>query len=302
MKKLRFLIASPSYNHRTAGVMVLHELCDMLNRQGHEAAMVLFGGVGPCFQWAYSNQPGHYHPQHRRIDLSMEDTAKSVRDFLEDGVVIYPDLVPDNPLNAKRVVRYLLYKNHSYVAQNADEYVLSFSQVFHDAPNSYLFKTFLSEELNAKGSRHWEDRTLDITYFGKGPNFTNCHLIPGTVALSRTWPEDKAQLGELLRQCRYFFTWDSVSQTNVDAVACGAIPIVLQDKQASREELGRGELGRFPLLQLTNLLDKTSVDGDVTAVNTCVEYMNQCIAHYQTTWPSRVNEFALSADQFFHFS
>jgi hypothetical protein len=301
MKKLRFLIASPSYNHQTAGVMVLHELCDMLNRQGHEAAMVLFGGPGPCFQWAYSNQPGHYHTQHQRISLSTEDAAQSIRVFLEDGVVIYPDLIPDNPLNAKRVVRYLLYKNHSYVAQNSDEYVLSFSQVFHDAPNSYLFKTFLSEELNAQGSRHWEDRTLDMTYFGKGPNFTNCHLIPGTVALSRTWPEDKAQLGELLRQCRYFFTWDSVSQTNVDAVACGAIPVVLQDKQASREEMGRGELGPLPLLRLANLLDKTSVDGDIAAVNTCVDYMNQRIAHNQVTWPSRVNEFAHSANQFFHF-
>lgn len=282
--------------------MVLHELCDMLNRQGHDAAMVLFGGAGPCFQWAYSNQPGHYHPQHQRISLPAEDAAQSIRAFLEDGVVIYPDLVPDNPLNAKRVVRYLLYKNHGYVAQGPNEYVLSFSKVFHDAPNSYLFKTFLSEELNAREGKHWEDRTLDITYFGKGPNFTHCHLIPGTLALSRTWPEDKAQLGTLLRQCRYFFTWDSVSQTNIDAIACGAIPVLLQDKQASREELGRSELGALPKLRLTNLLDKESISGDTTEVNRYVDYMTQRIAHYQATWPSRVSEFAHLANQFFHFS
>ena len=300
MKKLRFLIASPMYNHQIAGVMVLHELCDMLNRQGHEAAIVLFGGSGPCFHWSYSNHPQLYHPQHQRINLSMDDPDQSVRSFLEHGVVIYPEMVLDNPLNAKRVVRYLLYKFHDYVAQGINEYVLSFSKVFHDSPNSYLFKVSLDKELHANGSRRWEDRTLDITYFGKGPNFTSCHLIPGTLALSRTWPEDKAQLGTLLRQCRYFFTWDSISQTNIDAIACGAVPVLLHDKQTTLEELGRGEFGAFPDLRLIDLNDKTSVFGDIDSINDCIYEMKKRIFYYEETWASRVQDFAISINNFYN--
>ena len=262
--------------------------------------MVLFGGAGPCFYWAYSTHPDHYHPQHQHVNLSMNDPNESVRAFLEDGVVIYPDLVPDNPLNAKRVVRYLLYKNHGYVAQGPNEYVVSFSKVFHDTPNSYLFKTSLDEELTVKDSRHWEDRTLDITYFGKGPNFTACFLIPGTLALSRTWPEDKAQLGALLRQCRYFFTWDSVSQTNVDEIACGAIPVLLQDKQAAPEELGRGELGPYPNIKLADLNNRSSIEGEIESIKGCIERVNRNIIHYRESWPSSVNDFSKSVNKFFN--
>jgi hypothetical protein len=32
----------------------------------------------------------------------------------------------------------------------------------------------------------------------------------------------------LLRHTRYFFTWDVVTQTNIDALLCGAIPVVMR--------------------------------------------------------------------------
>lgn len=302
MTKLRFLIASPRYNHQTAGVMVLHELCDMLNRQGFEAAMALFGGGGPHFHWAFSNSPEFYHPLHQRTHIPFDDANRAIREFLEGGVIVYPDLVPDNPLASPRVVRFLLYKNHGYRPQGSNEMVLSFSQMFHDAPDALLFKTFVSSELHAIGSRHWSERTLDITYTGKGLNFTACHRIPGTLALSRSWPEDKEQLGALLRQCRYFFTWDSVSQTNVDAVACGAIPVLLQDQQATRAEIDSGELGAYPSIRLADLQNSDSVVCDPAEVDSQVGAMKRKIAHYRDSWPARVRAFAEAAHQFYNFA
>ena len=302
MKKLRFLIASPRYNHQTAGVMVLHELCDALNRQGYEAAVVLFGGTGPTFQWAFSNAPEFYHPDHQRTQIPFENANHSIQEYLKDGVVIYPDLVPDNPLAAPRVVRFLLYKNHGYAAQGPNEYVLSFSQMFHDRPNGYLFKTFVSPELHARGARPWRERTLDLCYTGKGPNFTTCHHIPGTLPLSRSWPESKEHLGLLLRECRYFFTWDTVSQTNVDAIACGAIPVLLQDQQASRAEINSGELGDYPDIRLTDLHDKASVQGDADQVDRQLTAMQSRFLHYQDTWPQRVKAFAEDLHLFYAFA
>ena len=68
--------------------------------------------------------------------------------------------------------------------------------------------------------------------------------------LTRDWPTDKNQLDHMLRACRYFFTWDSVSQTNVDAVACGATPIMMHERQLARPESGRGVLPKIRLEDL----------------------------------------------------
>ncbi len=298
--KLRFLIAAPPYSHQSAGIMVLHQLCDMLNRQGYEAAMVFFhGGSKPHFQWAYTNNPGVYHPDLQRVQLSMDNPDKSIRDFLENGVLIYPDLIPDNPLAASRVVRYLMYHNHDYTPIYPNEYILSFSQTYHSNPNMTLYKVFSDENLHANGSLEWSERTMDLTYFGKGPTVTDCFRIPETLMISRTWPEDKNQLGILLRQCRYFFTWDSMSATNIDAVSCGAVPVLLHERQTTRDELNQGELSPYPNIMLMDLRDKESLIGDKAEISRQLNEMKNAILFYDKSWPERVRQFAVDASRFY---
>ncbi len=300
--KLRFLIASPRYDHQIGGVMLLHQLCDMLNRQGFEAAMVLYGGSPPHYNWAYSNLAELYHPRHQRVELSMDNVDQSVRDFLEHGVIIYPERVTGNPLGASRVIKYLLYKDEKYVRETPSEYLLSFSKLFHANPDGYLFKPFSDDNLHANGARHWSERSMDLTYFGKGPQFTECFRIPQTLVLSRKWPEDKNQLGILLRQCRYFFTWDAVTQTNLDAVACGAVPVMLHDLQMGRQEMDGGEMGALPDVRLSNLQDAGSVLGDAAQIDRAMQEINQRGASYIDTWPQRVLQFANDVHRHFQIS
>jgi hypothetical protein len=298
-RRLKFLIASPSYNPRFGGVMALHQLCDALNRLGHEAAIALFGGSAPCFNWAYSDNPNFYHPELLRTPLQGADANTAVQEFLSDGFVVYPDLIPDNPLSARRVVRYLLYKNHSYQAPNRQEFVLSFSGSFHDQPDAYLFNTLLDPEFHTQGARHWSERTLDLTYIGKGSSFGECHRIPDTLLVKRDWPEDKNQLGHLLRSCRYFYSWDSISQTNVDAVVCGAMPVLLNRHADDAVALSRSELGAFPELQLVDTADKNSLSGDMVLADQQTTAMRQRIADLEVGWPLRVQSFIERLSQFF---
>lgn len=282
--------------------MVLHQLCDMLNRQGFESAIVLFHGAdNPPYQWACSNNSDLFDLDLMRTPLDMDDPAKSVRDFLDDGIMIYPDLIIGNPLGASRVVRYILYENKNYVSAGGGEYVLSFSKMYHSNPNSYLFKVFCDVGFHSQGAVHWIDRTLDLTYFGKGPGFTKCFRIPGSVLVTRTWPEDKEQLGALLRQCRYFFTWDSVTSTNVDAVICGAVPVLLHENQISRNDINLGELGAFPNVVLNDFLNKESVVFDGVEVDERIVAMNEKVSSFEKSWPQRVREFAVDVSKFFNF-
>jgi hypothetical protein len=69
---------------------------------------------------------------------------------------------------------------------------------------------------------------MDCTYIGKGVKFGDCFKVPGSVGIERNWPSDKEGLAMMLRNTRYFYTWDVVSQTNIDALLCGAIPVVMR--------------------------------------------------------------------------
>jgi hypothetical protein len=297
--KLKFLIATPKYDEKFGGVMILHQLCDMLNRQGFEAAIVFFGGSAPDFNWATSNYSELFGPNFQHSPLAVEDPVKSIRDFLVDGIVIYPEIIIGNPLRANRIVKYLLYKDENYSRSSDNEYILSFSKIFHSNPDSYLFKPFSDKGLHANGALHWSQRTMDLTYFGKGPKFTECFTIPDTLVLSRTWPEDKHQLGILLRQCRYFFTWDSVSQTNTDAVTCGAVPVLLNDAQINKMDLDRGELGALPDISISDLKNKFSVVGNADIISNQMNEMCSKVNYYEKSWPERVNNFANDVLRFF---
>jgi hypothetical protein len=300
---MKFLIAAPPYSHQSGGIMVLHLLCDALCKAGHEAAIVFFhGGVAPNFQWAISNQVELYGPNFMRVQLPMDDGNAMALNFLKDGITIYPDLIVGNPLSARHVVRYLLYKNEQYDGSADNEFVLSYSKIYHSCPNAYLFRVFTDSNLHANGSMHWTKRTLDCTYFGKGPNFTNCSVIPNTVLISRNWPEDKRQLGVLLRQCRYFYTWDGASATNTDALICGAIPVLMHDLQLSNQDYLGYELGPMPNINVKKIEGSVDVQVDPLQVDQEVLKILERIKFYETSWQQTVNDFSEKAADFFKLS
>jgi len=293
--KLKFLIAAPVYSHQSGGVMVLHELCDTLNRVGYESTLIFFYNSNDQeqkWQWGYSDIEQYFHPDHTRVLLDISNPDESIREFLKECVIIYPDIIHGNPLGAARVIRYLLYKNHHYTRCQPNEYILSFSKLYSDSADGYLFKTFAHPELNAKDSLHWSQRTLDITYIGKGANFTNCFRIPGTLLITRSWPSTKEELGILLRQCRYFFSWDGATQTNIDAVMCGAIPVVLHELQLTREELAKSELGALPTITLQDFNNKESVSAERAQIDAEVASIISNDQYFVNSWSERVLEFA----------
>jgi hypothetical protein len=52
-----FVIVAPPYSARSGGIMVLHDLCEALNRCGYRAGMVLL-------QWGSSRSLAKDHANH----------------------------------------------------------------------------------------------------------------------------------------------------------------------------------------------------------------------------------------------
>lgn len=190
---MSFVIMAPPYVQHSAGIIVLHELRDSLEALGHKARMCLIGHT---------------------TDIT-------------DEIVIYPEVVTGNPLNAKRVVRYFLNKEThaagNHVEAGADDFILTYSKFYRDKYDALLTKRSYRPYVEEVG-----ERTLNATYIGKGSMYrADCYIVPSTVEIGRTFPATKTELYDLLKKVKFFFTWDSMSGTNDDAIFCGAIPVFM---------------------------------------------------------------------------
>ena len=251
MKNTRFLIAAPPYNHHAAGIVVLHELCDTLVRLGYDAYIIFFhSGKSPNFSCGWSSDPSLHGPGLLKGQLPDSGLDVFASELLKEGIVIYPEVIVGNPLGASQVVRYFLNKDGGLSGLPTQylptDYKLAFSKVFFPDADGFLFKLLVSPHFHSRNVPLALSRHLDTTYVGKGSLYSETFRIKNSILVTKFWPEDKEQLGLILRNTRYFYTWDSVSSTNIDAVLCGAVPVVMQWMQSTPAELDGTEMGPFP--------------------------------------------------------
>ena len=246
---LDFIIVAPVYSSRSGGIMVLHELCTALNQLNYRAGIALItegSQQGQNFKFGYSNNPDFYDSNGLYYDFSSGKTEDQITRFVRNSFIIYPDIVKGNPLMGRGFGTYVLGRPLFTIDSM---FTIAFSELYISKYDYLLFKAFISEWMHARDTLHWSQRKLCLTYIGKGHEYTECSVVPGTVLIERDWPKDKRQLAALLRSCKYFFSWDTVSATNADAVMCGAVPVLMHDLQIPRAELRDAENGAYPEIE-----------------------------------------------------
>ena len=250
MKKV--LIVAPPYSESSAGIVCLHELCDGLVRLGYESYIILLNASKGTFH--YSDDPAIYSPKLQRSQFGGKNADAVINEILAQGIVIYPEIVTENPLNAKNVVRYYLNTDGAItgkkVQQNTNEYILAYTAPFHENPHGILFKPISSALLNTQNAPPFSQRSLDLTFIGKGSKFQPCFVIENTLELTGSYPRAKDQYALLLKHTRYLYSWDNVTSINIDAIKCGAKVVLLIDEPFPRNELSIrfNELGRIPFI------------------------------------------------------
>lgn len=102
-KKVPYFIVAPGWTHKSSGVRALHLLCHALNEIGQKAYLVPYSESFSC-------NTDLNTPLATAVSCSWE-TAKECG---LDRIVIYPDIIRGNPLNAEKVVRWLLAPAGAY--------------------------------------------------------------------------------------------------------------------------------------------------------------------------------------------
>ena len=286
-----FVIAAPPYSSRSGGIMVLHELCTELNKLNYRAGIAFItegSQQHQGFKFGYSNAPEFLDPQGTYHDFTSDKTTEEIGEFIRNACIIYPDIVKGNPLGGKTFATYVLGRPTFPIES---DFIIGFSKLYIDHPDYLLFKPFISDCMHARDTLHWSQRKLNLTYIGKGASYLECSIIPGSVLIERDWPKDKVQLAALLRNCKYFFSWDTVSATNTDAALCGAVPVLMHDLQIPRSEINFAEHGPFPNVSYEpGLQDR--LPSDLALVDAAILGIQKNLNGFLESWPERVSGLA----------
>lgn len=215
---MKFTVFAPSYNDKSGGAWVLHFLCHSLNQIGYESSIFIYEDsklANPQF-----NTPQGY---------------------IQDSILIYPEIILNNPLKADKVVRYMLNKEGvlqgKMINWGEKDYPLAFSKVYKDNCET-LFYPNCDLSIFYNDGRQKQHNSF---YIGKGYLFGDCPKLD-CFEITRTYPSSKQELAEVLRNSKILFSYDALSATNTDAALCGCVPYLLQKPNV---DLANAELGKY---------------------------------------------------------
>ena len=238
MQPLRFVIHVGPYQNGSAGTRALHRLCHLLNERGERAFV------------SYPGNPEWREPLIRLNQIRPDD------------VVVYPEIVPGNPLAVKHVIRYVL--NHPGMlggdkVYHPDELVFYYHGLFRDSASlaagrqlGQEHELFISVIEPYYFYNEERERDYDAYYSGKvvrpmklysyrNPNLMKPStklpepigpaMSPNAILIDKMWPETRKELGEFLRGCKTFYTFDHVTALIPEAQLCGVNAVLVDPEE-----------------------------------------------------------------------
>ena len=215
-----YLIWTPNYSHYSGGIETLHLLCHHLNRLGQEA---------------------YVNCDKRNPDWNTPFILDSKRKK-EECIVVYPEIVTDNPLEAKDIVRYVLNRpgllggNTTY---NKNEKVFTYFKNFYPQADEdhTIYMPFIDRKIfkDKKGKREG-----GCYYLGKSRNAVAPENMVGLDLIKGL---SKEELADLFNRKEVFYTCDSMTALSLEANMCGCYTVIIPDGQYTREQVSDTPFG-----------------------------------------------------------
>ena len=231
---LKYVVAAPPYHENNGGSLFLHHLVDRLNRMGEQAVI-----------WP---MPPIVKPDRRtrlrnlifppKFDLSADlDTPLSKRPVIdEQTVVVYPEVVIGNPLGARNVVRWLMYKPG-----------LMFPYEFGDNELFFTVGTMSDMPEVTGGAQHLHVWIVNPAYRNEGRSDRSgaCYIVRKGHAKARIPQTADAllidglphsEVNRIFNRCETFYSYDEATMYSQYAAICGCTSIVIPGLYRDRDE------------------------------------------------------------------
>jgi hypothetical protein len=196
----RYVIVAPPFQHNSAGIRVLYDLQKWLVLAGLDAIVCTWFQGYPLEQFA-------------------------------NDIVIYPEVVPGNLLNAKRVIRYILnvpgklgYGEKTY---DPNEVLVAYNQELAHYANGVMLQVPSIEPFFYTNDC---EKLVNAVFVGKGQDL-GLHSAD-CVEITKSYPETRRQLADLLRTVKTLFMYDDFSMIAQEARLCGCEVILIKNDGA----------------------------------------------------------------------
>nr|WP_314583217.1 glycosyltransferase [uncultured Pseudomonas sp.] len=213
-----YYIYAYDYRRTSAGVRVLHLLCDALVRSGYEAYVV-----------ANQVSPGLMTPR------LTNEVAALHRSLGVRPIAVYPEVLDGNPLGAETVVRYLLnqpghLKGSGIYAQS--DILFAYSEALLQPGMSRENRLFLIP-IALDIFKLPDDPAIrvpgKVCYYqgraGQAP-LDPALLPPGSIEITQHYPDSWEALADIFQRCELFYCGEASSLCG-EAALCGCLPVVV---------------------------------------------------------------------------
>lgn len=231
---MRYIVSAPPYDENNGGAIFQHLLVHTLNTLGEAA-----------FLWP---QPPIYRKSKRERLLSLFETYVTSPEFNTpvfrgrkapaDAIVVYPEVVIGNPLQAEHIVRWLLYRPgvlHPY--EFTENEMFFHCGEFFDVPEITGGATELSMWYRNRTYRNENrpDRKGVCYIVRKGDKKPRLPETEAPDAIRIDGMSHK-EINEVFNRCETFISYDEATTYSQFAAICGCDSIIVPGFYASHED------------------------------------------------------------------
>lgn len=226
---MRFIIKAFDYNAGSGGVIVLHKLADVLSNLGQQVYLLCDSTFAKSSATCIS-----------------ESESETLLSNNEDIIVIYPEVIKGNPLKAKNIVRWCLYKpgiNGGEKIYANEEHVFTYRRefvkdtIYKDKPVLFTFvsKTdkFYDQGLERNGT---------CFLYRKGYKIHSNHMEGYYIDMDTVKYKNQidSYLLETFNKFEKFISYDAFTYYSIIASMCGCISLVIPDPSLPKESFYSG--------------------------------------------------------------
>lgn len=222
----KFIIVCLNLNINHGGVICLNYLCHLLNSLNYESYLYVINN--------YNNK------YNLNLNINFIKNKDIEKNNINDYIVIYPEIIDHNPLNAKKIVRWLLHKpgfHTNRINFGVDDLIVAYIKNYQgsyeiDEKHILNIKYIMN---NTYYNRNLE-RTKTCYSIRKGakskPNLKLVHKEDSICIDGK----DHKEISDIFNQSHTFISYDTYSTFSIYAALCGATSIVIPDEGVSKKD------------------------------------------------------------------
>ena len=237
--KINIVIYTPPYNEKCGGIIVMHYFCKLINEKYNDRfSAKLFMHNNLKYKNPFCNN-------FARLDEINDNT-----------IVIYPEIVIGNPLNAKNVVRWVLLELGIEMPLDHYKNWSTSDLIYHWEPIDKQLSCPFYNNIFTNKNLEKRDKTCYLVKKGKliHKNINYIHP-PDSIFIDDLSLEEKSNI---FNECKFFYTYDPNTAYIIFSAACGCIPIIYPTENVSEEDYFKSNMFNFD----NNIYNKGIVYGN----------------------------------------